>query len=499
MPRLKLGDPRGLHPHVGYCGTVCVNDGQGLSLDLDRFEDIVAHTVLAGFDLLEKWAKEAKSDVEFFNELEGYWSGLPDIVIGRAAVEVDGNDRLVTGYENRSANFAQWFFTEKKVRPPFEFHINKLETKRALYIHLDGPLIPPVFPDRLTSAFVQLVRSKLSSSQAELWSKLVGPSKNGVKKLALLISIPREAGGRSLIGVIFTAKNGVIDDQSTVYPLTLRRHSSSYMRERGGAPLELLNKHIAVLGCGAVGSVVADTLASAGIGTLTLVDNDNYTEDNVFRHVLDPIYIDLSKPEALKDQLERKYPGIKIIPECKMAEKWLETAKIKELDGIVIAIGSPTVERSISRDLKSNEYQLPIIFTWLEALDLGGHSILVWGDAEGCLDCLYRDDEGAASLYPQTSFLEPNQNITRNLTGCASIFVPFGALQARKTGLMAAEHILTAIGREHKPSYRFWTGDGVAASKEGLRTTQWWNLSKSTSQEEASRRIFSHPCKRCKR
>ncbi|MBS7690741.1 ThiF family adenylyltransferase [Pseudomonas lalucatii] len=51
-----------------------------------------------------------------------------------------------------------------------------------------------------------------------------------------------------------------------------------YMRERGGASLELLGKQVAVLGCGAVGSVVADALAAAGVGKLILVDQDEYSK-----------------------------------------------------------------------------------------------------------------------------------------------------------------------------------------------------------------------------
>lgn len=40
--------------------------------------DGIHATLLEAFDLLEKWAANpAASRVEFFNELEGYWSHLP--------------------------------------------------------------------------------------------------------------------------------------------------------------------------------------------------------------------------------------------------------------------------------------------------------------------------------------------------------------------------------------------------------------------------------------
>lgn len=499
LPRLWLGAPQSLLAHVGYGGTICVNDGQGLSLDPDRHEDIVAYTVLAGYDLLERSAADATTGMaEFFNELEGYWLGLPNSRRGRAAFEVDGKNRLVTAYANTEVKPHKWYFTEWGKPAPSEFRVGKLAAQRALYVHLDALPTPPAPPDKLAPSFVEAVLAKLSPPQLELWSKLLGPSKNGPKRLTLLVSVPRSAGGRSLVGAVFGANRGLIDHKAEVTPLTVRRHTPTYMRERGGASLDLLGKHVAVLGCGAVGSVVADALAAAGVGRLTLVDHDEYSEDNVFRHVLDPLWIDVPKAYGLQFEFERKYPGIQVAPVATTAQKWLKTADLTSLDGIVLALGMPSVERSFSRALRSSMRPLPVVFTWLEALDLGGHSVLAWSNNEGCLDCLYRDDEGQAALHPRTSFLEPNQHVSRNLTGCASVFVPFGALQARRTGLMAAEHMLTALHGDTKPSYRFWVGEGTAAAKQGLRTTVWWRAARDMSQAEATLRVFGRPCKCCR-
>ena len=126
----------------------------------------------------------------------------------------------------------------------------KLEAHRALYVHLDQVGFPPVQPDKLTPAFIDDVLQRMSQDQLALWDKLVGPSKNSPKRLALLVSVPRQAGGRSLVAASFTASRGAVDNKGIVTPLTMRRHTPTYMRERGGASLDLLNKHIAVLGAG---------------------------------------------------------------------------------------------------------------------------------------------------------------------------------------------------------------------------------------------------------
>lgn len=505
LPAVYTDPPTALLAHVSYGGYVCIDDEQGLSLDPKRPADIVAHAAIKAYDLLENSAADASSGyAEFFNELEGYWLGLPGSVRGRAYFEIDGAARLLKGFPHLALKKPTWYFLEPDAKLPWEAEKNKLEVHRTLYVHLDEIGLPPVKPGNLTIAFVDDVLKRMTAEQLALWDKLVGPSKNSRKRLALLVSVPRLAGGRSLIGVSFTAIRGVVDPKGPMTPLTMRRRTPKFMRERGGASLDLLGKHIAVLGAGAVGSVVVDTLAAAGVGRVTVVDPDEYAADNVFRHVLDPLYIDLDKPTALKMALELRYPGLHITPVPTAAQTWLQTADLSHYDGIVLAFGSPSIERSFSRALKGREVDLPVVFTWLEALDLGGHSVLTWTKGEGCLNCAYRDDEGQPSLRPRTAFLEPNQPVTRNLTGCSGAFVPYGAIQSRRTGLMAAEHILSAMSSAsggdlvRRSSYRFWVGEGKAAAEQGLRTTPWFQLARTTSEEVATQQVFGRPCPLCR-
>lgn len=505
LPAVWTNPPTSPLAHVSYNGAVCIDDGQGLSLDPSRPADIVAHTTLKAYDLLESSAADATTGyMEFFNELEGYWQHLPGSLRSRAYFEVDGNSRLVKGFVKSKLKTPKWYFVERDAEVPWEVEDSKLEGQRALYVHLDALGLPPVRPDKLAVAFIEDVHQRLSPEQLKLWDQLFGPSKNSPKRLALLVSVPRKAGGRSLVAVVFGAHRGVVDKTALVTPLTMRRHTPNYMRERGGASLDLLGKHVAVLGAGAVGCVVVDTLAAAGVGKITVVDHDEYSEDNVFRHLLQPLYIDCDKPLGLKLALERRYPGLEITPVCTTAQTWLKTANLGNCDGIVFAFGSPSLERSFSRALKKKRFDLPVVFTWLEALDLGGHSVLMWTKGEGCLDCAYRDDEGQPCLASRTSFLEPDQPVTRNLTGCAGAFVPFGAIQARRTGLLAAEHILSAMaavasdGQIREPSYRFWVGEGRAVAQHGLRTTPWFQTARATLPEEATRQVFGRPCRHCR-
>lgn len=500
LPDVVLRAPRELLAHVGWAGLVCVNDSQGLSLDEDRQADVVAHTVQEAFDLLESSAEDAYGDkTEFFNELEGYWSGLPGVTWGRSAVEVDEVSRhIVMHVDGEASRLALWYFTDRDRSAPPEFPVAKLPWARAMYAVLVKPVQPPKPGGRLDAADVERVLSAFSPEQKALWQRCTSGSAKKKQAVAVLVSVPRPAGGRSVVGLAFTVHKGKVLANDLVTPIAVLRHTVSYMRERGGASMAVAAKHIVVFGCGSVGSEVADALASSGIGRVTLVDPDFMSEDNVFRHALGRDRIGWHKVAALREELMRKYPGL-VVEEAKVqAQEWLANADLSSVDGFVSALGLPTLERSLTRRLRAIGKALPMVVTWLEPLDLGGHSLLFSTTGEGCLDCVYRNEEGADALTPHTAFLAPGQAVTRNLTGCSSIFVPYGAIQSRRTALLAAEQVLLALDSGTAPAYAFWAGDGIEATRQGLQTTPWWSRAKSTPLTEATKQLFGRPCQRCR-
>ena len=90
-----------------------------------------------------------------------------------------------------------------------------------------------------------------------------------------------------------------------------------FIRERmalGDAALERLqNSHVAVFGIGGVGSYTAEALARAGIGSLTLVDNDTVGLSNINRQLC-ALHSTLGqyKAEAMANRIRD------INPECKV-------------------------------------------------------------------------------------------------------------------------------------------------------------------------------------
>ncbi len=71
------------------------------------------------------------------------------------------------------------------------------------------------------------------------------------------------------------------------------------------------SKNISIIGCGALGSEIADTMCKAGIGSIKLIDNQEFKAHNAIRHVLGIENYGFPKSFALEYHLKQHNPFIK--------------------------------------------------------------------------------------------------------------------------------------------------------------------------------------------
>jgi hypothetical protein len=75
----------------------------------------------------------------------------------------------------------------------------------------------------------------------------------------------------------------------------------------------LRSLHVAVVGCGGTGSILAETLGRLGIGSLTLIDADRLDETNLNRwQGAEPAWVGGLKAERLARRLRRMFPHIRV-------------------------------------------------------------------------------------------------------------------------------------------------------------------------------------------
>jgi len=245
-------------------------------------------------------------------------------------------------------------------------------------------------------------------------------------------------------------------------------HSKDSLLPRGGASGNLQGKTVTLVGCGSVGSIIAEQMASSGIGSLKLVDYDTFESGNLYRHTLDMTSYGRLKADALAAKLRFNYPYTKFAA-VKSDLATLPDTCIRESDLFIIAIGNPTHELRFNERLVSEGIKIPAVYCWVEAYGVGGHAVFTSEDhSSGCLACNYYDPASGPTLHSTMNFLYPNQSVTKDLGSCGSLFLPYSQLDASQTatiaGRMALRYLVGDLNRSTRSSWRGNSKDAISMS-----------------------------------
>ncbi len=143
--------------------------------------------------------------------------------------------------------------------------------------------------------------------------------------------------------------------------MTEERFSRSDALLGEGASARLLTRHVAVLGLGGVGSYIVEALARMGVGELTLIDKDVYTESNLNRQLYAlPATVGRKKTEVAAERVRAIDPRIRVNTcDAFVLPETVASLPLQGVDHIADAID--TVSAKIALALFAKEKDIPII------------------------------------------------------------------------------------------------------------------------------------------
>lgn len=489
LPNIFVADPTELPflPHVDRAGWVCFAQTEGLVLRASEPERIAQEAFNRALHTLEE-GLIGRNASDTYDELEAYWREWSSCPAAPAYLDPDGRLRRIVvafarprkGLPGSFPYVADDFANVAAFDARIERHAGQ---KTALLVPLsrsvlDEQIDPGAFANaewvrdfvrrHLTAADTEQLRA-IAKSEKKLWPFVV-------------LSVPRPAGGRSLVGLHYEqvrdGEHPLLGGTTKirVRHVALERRDPAALLARGGATTELRNKRVLVVGCGAVGGHVAINIASLGVGAIHLVDHDKLSTENVFRHVLGRAGLGASKAVALKRDIEGRYPFISVSADARRIEDLMHAPDFdwERFDLVVVTTGDITLSRRINEELARAE--TATIFTWLEPLGIGGHALLahVGENYRGCYDCLFWDVDGQEVLANRADFAAPGQHFARDLAGCASVFTPYGNLDASSTANLAARLALSALtDAEIRPKLVSWRGDPTVFQRNYRLSERW--------------------------
>jgi len=518
---LKPYNQLGLLPHISKSGFVCYMKEEGLLLDVSSPLQIVEESLLKVIKLLIDGANGI-NDYDFLTEFETYLPYYDNSAYINSILELSD---AVKKIKMVKAKYHPVWFAGDNPNDIINFaykYIGSLRNKKPIFIdgiyiplRLNTILKPPAFDDFWTTREIrQLIFNNITDSNKKILKSLIKQRIKG--EFFIIISVPQANDSKTLFGLFFSdfspinRKSGrrnqrysnplyKADSFYKIRPLSIQRFDKAFIIPRGGGNIDLSKKKVAIIGCGSVGGNIAIELARSGITNIELIDPDELTVENIYRHTLGINSLikhtyksDLSSDEfvnakvlALKEEIEDKLPYTQITApsyNVNIIESLIENNKIdfKKFDLVIVAIGNPTIELYINDHFHKLKDMPPLIFTWVEAYGIGGHAILTNNkENDGCLKCLYIDPfNDNKPVTSRASFAAPNQIFTKSVSGCGSLFTPYSSLDSVQTAIIATRLALDVLsGQEEGNPIISWKGRADLFLDNGFILSEHYNIS----------------------
>ena len=215
---------------------------------------------------------------------------------------------------------------------------------------------------------------------------------------------------------------------------------------------------VLLIGCGALGSVIADSLVRAGVDTLRLVDRDFLELSNLQRQTLfdeDDVASGLPKAIAAANRLAKINSSVKLEPQVMDVDSGNIASLVDGVD--LILDGSDNFEIRFLINDASIKWNIPWIYGGCLGAD--GQAMVILPGETACLNCLMMDG-------PPTPGTTPTCDSFGILAPIINVIGSFQVMEALK--ILSGN--MEAVNRKLNV-FEMWTNDFRQLDMSGLRAS----------------------------
>lgn len=234
--------------------------------------------------------------------------------------------------------------------------------------------------------------------------------------------------------------------------MLVREVGSSFVHNRNLSFPDLGSKRVTILGCGAIGSFVAQAMVRLGAGTgslgvLKLIDPDRLEPENLGRHTLGYSALLRPKAKALKEDLQRQFPHSKIEA---MNTSAFDTPGLFGADLIIDATGEEAVSENLNGLRIDRKSRVQVLHVWIRG---NGEAVqALWTGQQGlaCYRCLLVPD---ASQHRKERFPLLKKEPERRTMGCRA-FTPYAVSAPMHAAALATDMVCAWLQGDPSPTFR---------------------------------------------
>ncbi len=494
IPAIFVSDPSLPRLHVDNNGKICLTDESSLLLDVSRPVQLIIDSIEMAARVLSlspdspEYSSELKSEFLSYWGLREHgiaiWSIMP--ICRSAAIQQVQLFPFGTSFILApSSADANCFLCNHYGLPPLD---NPEKSKMEAWIIplKEGSKTPSPFVQYDWSGIIRYIRENaVADIRQQFWELTSSAVK---KKLIHIIFLIPDNSGEIAFGFAVSIKNKKrlpIKASRTrlVLQINVIRFDYDFLLSRCGAKTTMKDKKVLLLGCGSVGGFLANNLCQMGVTQLDMIDNDDFSEHNIYRHFMGFEAIKQpakNKADLMRNILIEKYAYLDI-DSLNYLDRSVESVifenpdRLEQYDLIVSALGEPTLNLAISDLLIQRGMRIPFIICFNEPYGIGGHVITTNLSEESCLRCFYTDPTFGSLCSFRGSLVEAGQNFKKTLSGCSSTFVPYSALDSQQTAIYAARKAAAVLTGELISNDLFtWRGDSTQLESRGFHVSPYY-------------------------
>ncbi len=252
--------------------------------------------------------------------------------------------------------------------------------------------------------------------------------------------------------------------EQTIRRFSLSEVGTRFLHTRNIETPSLVGKRVILIGCGAIGGYLAQSLARMGAGSnggvLRLVDPGYMEADNIGRHWLGMSSLFLPKAQAVASELARQFP------ESQFAAEHLDVRQVKGLwdsDLVIDATGVESVSEFLNAAHCRRNRPAPPSMLYIWVLGNGEAVQGLWVDSPkfGCYRCL-RLPRG--TQYRQERFPVLKHDPTFRYAGCRE-YRPYAVSAPMNAAALATEFVVDWLKQDLSPRFRSHLREGADIRK----------------------------------
>jgi hypothetical protein len=467
-------------PHIEADGKLCIDDGDPGPLSGASPISRVQQLIEAFYELfLVPWCA-GELDGDFADEALNYWaihckrnSSLHDAVT--AVYTIDKQPAFPSIYKARhlSGKRVVVACSDEALSNRFVSamgHGQQLRQVLVADIPVSFPLTPDTWPCDQVS-LERLLRMRLGREVAGNFLSAKDHKGRPIHKIVMLRA-PDCSFGFLLPGgppvVIRQGYSTRAYPTRKLIPLQVERLDPNWTFGRDQHPEIQIRqqKHVLVIGVGALGSPFIEQLAKAGIGCLTIIDGDILSAANIGRHVLGADAIGLGKAKTLAKKITRCWPSCNVSAYSGSIQRWLRYHDLSSVDEVIDLTGEPDVRLCV--EIARKRHDCPLLIGWMEPYVAAAHACLLPKGQPWMIDQIDRLESLQAVTWPD--------DVMQHEPSCSSVFQSYTPASATHAVALVAEAALDLLdGKVKRPTVRHWIrGQAfLDAQRPGLNLREW--------------------------